>query len=179
MSESDSSSLSVTNLLRIIVGAMILGVLIFAGFVAFQRQEITPLEFGSSPLDYVIAVLVPVQLVVSRILPRQMLKANCLALALRTNLQTPADEIMRPLRQSYLVTAIVAGALAEAACFVVLIVLLLGGPSLLWVLVAVGLLMIAVRFPRGESHELSIQGWHDYITELQQVGFRNDNEDLR
>jgi hypothetical protein len=170
MSESATTSLPFTNILRIIVGAMLLGVLFFAGFVFWKRQEITPLEFGSSPLDYVVAVLVPVQLLVSQILPRQMLTSNCRALASRTNLQTPDSDIKRNLQQSYLTAAIVGCALAEAACFLVLVVLLQGAPNLLWVLVGVALLMLVVRFPLGQSVERNLQAWSGFVRELQQFG---------
>lgn len=164
-----------TNLLQIIVAAMILGVLIFAGIVLFQRQNLVALDFGSSPLDFVVAVLVPVQLVVSQILPRQMLAAHCRALANRTTLQTPEADIVGNLRQSYLAAAIVGCALAEAACFLVLVVLLLGGPNLLWVLVGVALLMLVVRFPLGQSLERNLQAWAAYVRELQQFGNPNQS----
>ncbi len=118
-----------------------------------MRLNMTPAVFGSSPLDYVVTVLVPVQLVVSQILPRQMLTASCRALAQRTSLQTASEAIVRQLQPAYISAAIIGCALAEAACFVALVVLLMGGPDLLWVLVGIALLMLVVRFPLGDSVE--------------------------
>jgi hypothetical protein len=173
MSEPETPSLSSTNLLRIIVAAMILGVLGFAGVVAFQRLEKPPLEFGSSPLDYVVLVLVPLQLVVSWILPRLMLASNARSLANRTTLQTDDAEIVRQLQQSYLTAAIVGCALAEAACFLVLVVLMQGGPNLLWILAGVGLLMLIVRFPLGQSVERNLHAWSGFVREQQQFGSKD------
>ncbi len=175
MSEPATSSLSITNILRIIVAAMIAGVLIFAGIVVFQRQNLVPLAFGSSPLDYIVAVMVPVQLVVSQILPRQMLAANCRALASRTTLQTPEADIVQSLQQSYLAAALVGCALAEAAGFLTLVVLMLGGPNLLWVLVGVALLMLVVRFTLGQAVERNLQAWAGHVRELQQFGSPNQS----
>lgn len=168
MSEPETPSLSSTNLLRIIVAAMILGVLIFAGFVCYKRLEMTPLEFGASPLDYVVLVLAPLQLVVSWIMPRQMLAASARSLASRTTCQTDDAELRRQLQPPYIAAAIVGCALAEAACFVALVVLMLGGPNLLWILVGTALLMLVVRFPLGQSVERNLQAWCDFIREQQQ-----------
>ena len=173
MSETNSSSLSSTNLLRIIVAAMILGVLVFAGIVVYQRLEIAPLEFGASPLDYIVLVLVPLQLVVSWIMPRQMLVASARALVSRTTLQTDDADIVRLLQPPYIAAAIVGCALAEAACFVVLVVLMMGGPNLLWILVGAALLMLVVRFPLGQSVERNLQAWGDFIREQQQFGTKD------
>jgi hypothetical protein len=173
MSELSSTSLPIANLLRIIVAAMILGVLIFAGIVIYMRLEIKPTSFGASPLDYIVMVLVPVQLVVSQVLPRQMLAANCRALARLTSRQTPTAEIVSQLQTHYLGAAIIGCALAEAACFVILVVLMMGGPALLWGLVGVALLMLVVRFPLGDSVERNLQAWADYVRELQQFGSKD------
>jgi Zn-dependent membrane protease YugP len=174
MTDSPATSLSLTNVLRIIVGAMLVGVLVFAGVVIFKRQELVPLEFGASPLDYVVAGLVPVQLLVSQILPRQMLTANCRALAQRTSLHTPEAELGKQLQQPYLAAAIVGCALAEAACFLTLVVLMLGGPHLLWILVGVALLMLVVRFPLGDSVARNLQAWCEFVREEQQY-FSREN----
>lgn len=173
MSESATTSLSSTNLLRIIVAAMILGVLIFAGIVVFKRLDIVPLEFGSSPLDYVVAVLVPLQLAASWIMPRQMIAASARALASQTTCQTDDAELRRQLQPPYIAAAIVGCALAEAACFVVLVVLMMGGPNLLWILVGVALMMLVVRFPLGQSVERNLQAWADFVRELQQFGSKD------
>ncbi len=168
MSETAPPSLSATNLLRIIVAALILGVLVFAGIVVFQRLEMTPLEFGSSPLDYVVLVFVPLQLVVSWLMPRQMLASSARSVASRTTGQTNDAEIVRQLQQPYTAAAILGCALAEAACFVTLVVLMMGGPNLLWIFVGAALLMLVVRFPLGESVERNLQAWSEFIREQQQ-----------
>jgi hypothetical protein len=173
MSESETPSLSPTNLLRLIVAALIFGVLVFAGIVVCMRLEMSPLEFGASPLDYVVLVLVPLQLVVSWIMPRQMLAASARALASRTTCQTDDAELLRQLQPSYIAAAIVGCALAEAACFVALVVLMMGGPNLLWILVGAALLMLVLRFPLGGSVERNLQAWGDFIREQQQFGMKS------
>ena len=54
-------------------------------------------------------------------------------------------------RNLHIAAAIVGCALAEAACFLVLVVLMMGGPNLLWILVGVALgsgLVLALRRPK-------------------------------
>ncbi len=177
MSETETSSLSPANLLRIILAAMNLGVLLFAGFVVYQRLEMRPLEFGASPLDFVVLVLVPVQLVVSLIVPRQMLRAICRTLANDPATQALTDESLKQrLLQSYLAATIIGSALAEAACFLVLVVLLLGAPSLFWILFGLGLLMLLSRFPLGHSLERQLESLVTFIREQQQFGPLNRHE---
>ncbi len=115
------------RVMQIIVLALCSGCLIFAGVVCVMRaetwNEAWP-TFGENMLDYVALFLIPLQLVMSFVLPAMIQRGFLSKVAASSN--KTKTELKSQLLEGYQVRLIIGCALAEAAAFLALVLVMLG-----------------------------------------------------
>jgi F0F1-type ATP synthase membrane subunit c/vacuolar-type H+-ATPase subunit K len=136
------------RVMQIIVLALCSGCLIFAGVVCVMRadawKESWP-TFGENMLDYVALFLIPLQLVMSFVLPGMIQRGYLNKVA--TSQQQNETILNNQLIEGYQVRLIIGCALAEAAAFLALVLVMLGASPYFLGLAAVCVLSILIRFP--------------------------------
>jgi small-conductance mechanosensitive channel len=132
---------------RIIVGAMIAGLLVFAAFAAALGPLPTKVEDPSKlerPLLLVLVILAAGYLLTYPLLRRSMLRTLRTKHLQAADGQEPYDQLIGPFNT----ITIIGSAAAEGFGLFAIVIALLTGPLAAWAGVALALLALAVQFPR-------------------------------